>query len=181
MLVLTSHALGWSSTSAPRIAHRRGSPPRLAEFGEGSLEELRAEIRAFSDARDWAQFHSPRSLALAMVGEVGEVCELLQWRRWDGETAGLPQWSDEERARLGEELSDVLSYVIRLADVAEIDLPAAARAKFKANALKYPADAARGTSAKYTELPSDAVVCTGEPSTDPARDAQAAAENAHYD
>ena len=51
---------------------------------------------AFSDARDWAQFHSPRSLALAMVGEVGEVCELLQWRRWDGETAGLPQWTDEE-------------------------------------------------------------------------------------
>ena len=49
-------------------------------------------------------------------------------------------------------------------------LPAAARAKFKANALKYPADAARGTSAKYTELPSDAVVCTGEPSTDPSRD-----------
>ena len=108
-----------------------------------------------------------------MVGEVGEVCELLQWRRWDGETAGLPQWTDEERARLGEELSDVLSYVIRLADVAEIDLPAAARAKFKANALKYPADAARGTSAKYTELPSDAVACTGEPSTDPSRDAQA--------
>ncbi len=62
-----------------------------------------------------------------------------------------------------------------------LDLPAAARAKFKANALKYPADAARGTSAKYTELPSDAVVCTGEPSTDPSRDAQAAAENAHYD
>ena len=118
---------GWSPAIAPRtLAHHRAAPPRLAQFSAGSLEELRSEIRAFSDERDWAQFHSPRSLALALVGEVGEVCELLQWRRFDAETAGLPAWTDDERARLGEELSDVLSYVIRLSDVADIDLPAAA-------------------------------------------------------
>ena len=104
------------------------SSPRCCEpfgFSSTSLEDLRVEQRAFVDERDWAQFHTPRSLALALVGEVGEVCELLQWRSEDDCGPGLASWSADEKTRLGEELADVLSYVLRLADVAEIDLPAA--------------------------------------------------------
>lgn len=120
-------------------------------FSDISCEKLRSEQRAFVEERDWAQFHTPRSLALALVGEVGEVCELLQWRGDEAAQPGLPDWTPEERGRLGEELSDVLSYVLRLADVSNIDLPAAYLDKLAKNRAKYPADLVRGSSAKYTE------------------------------
>ncbi|KAJ1463579.1 hypothetical protein M885DRAFT_504156 [Pelagophyceae sp. CCMP2097] len=85
---------------------------------------------------------------LALVGEVGELAEILQWR---GEVArGLSDFSDADRAHMAQELSDVLLYLIRLSDVCEIDLPAAVLKKMEGNAAKYPADRARGSAAKYT-------------------------------
>jgi len=116
------------------------------------MEELRAEMWRFADERDWHQFHAPRNLVLALVGEVGEVCELFQWR---GEVQPrLPTWSEAERTHLGEELSDVLLYLVRLSDRCGIDLPAAAMRKMTLNRAKYPADAARGRSDKYTRYAS---------------------------
>ena len=70
---------------------------RLAGFSDISLEELRAAQADFVKERDWEQFHTPRSLALAMVGEVGELCELLQWRGDDG----APPDDDARRSRRG--------------------------------------------------------------------------------
>lgn len=71
------------------------------------------------------------------VGEVGELSEIFQWR---GEVArGLPNWEESEKEHLGEELSDVLLYLIRLADVCGIDLGEAATKKIVKNAVKYPA------------------------------------------
>ncbi len=43
------------------------------------IQELTRRMRAFTEARDWGRFHDPRSLALALIGEVGELAELLQW------------------------------------------------------------------------------------------------------
>eukprot|EP00467_Chlorarachnion_reptans_P017000 CAMPEP_0114522442 /NCGR_PEP_ID=MMETSP0109-20121206/20740_1 /TAXON_ID=29199 /ORGANISM="Chlorarachnion reptans, Strain CCCM449" /LENGTH=181 /DNA_ID=CAMNT_0001703651 /DNA_START=74 /DNA_END=620 /DNA_ORIENTATION=+ len=118
-------------------------------FQEGiSLEYLRDEVRAFAQERDWDQFHTPRNLLLAMVGEVGELAEIFQWK---GEVdPGVPKFSDKEREHLGEEISDVLIYLIRLADRCQIDMATAALKKLKKNAAKYPADKARGKSDKYT-------------------------------
>ena len=79
------------------------------------------------------------------------MAELLQWRSDDECRAGLPDWSAQEKVRLGEELADVLSYVMRLSDVAEIDLPAAFADKMAKNRDKYPAEQVYGSSAKYTE------------------------------
>ena len=45
-----------------------------------ALEELTREVREFTDARDWALFHTPRNLILALVGEVGALAEEVQWR-----------------------------------------------------------------------------------------------------
>jgi len=135
----------------PVPALQRHPAPRCGAFSDVSFEALRKEQVQFVAARDWEQFHTPRSLALAMVGEVGEVCELLQWRSDEGAPPGLPDWSDEDRAALGDELSDVLSYVMRIADVAEIDLPTAFLEKMAKNKAKYPADQVRGSAAKYTE------------------------------
>eukprot|EP01065_Artemidia_motanka_P028125 TRINITY_DN33371_c0_g1_i1.p1 TRINITY_DN33371_c0_g1~~TRINITY_DN33371_c0_g1_i1.p1 ORF type:complete len:176 (+),score=72.39 TRINITY_DN33371_c0_g1_i1:45-530(+) len=122
----------------------------MAEGGWGdlSLERVRGSLEAFAKERDWEQFHTPRNLLLALQGEVGEVSELFQWK---GEVKpGLPGWSADDRRRVGEELSDVLAYTVRMADRCGIDLADAVARKMKKNAEKYPAGLCKGSSAKYT-------------------------------
>ncbi|KAJ4747018.1 dCTP pyrophosphatase 1 [Rhynchospora pubera] len=102
-----------------------------------SLKELSRRLQDFADERDWEQYHSPRNLLLAMVGEVGELSEIFMWR---GEVPkGLPNWEEADKEHLGEELSDVLLYLIRLSDMCGIDLGDAATKKIVKNAVKYPA------------------------------------------
>jgi dCTP diphosphatase len=101
------------------------------------LEALRDRMRQFTAERDWHGFHDPKSVLLALVGEVGELAELFQWLPAGG-AAELAQ-SEPLRTRAGEELSDVLLYLILLADVVGIDLATAADAKLTAAGLKYPA------------------------------------------
>ncbi|XP_008224330.1 PREDICTED: dCTP pyrophosphatase 1-like [Prunus mume] len=101
-----------------------------------SLKDLSKKLEEFAKARDWEKYHSPRNLLLAMVGEVGELSEIFQWR---GEVdKGLPNWEESDKEHLGEELSDVLLYLIRLADICGVDLGDAASKKIVKNAIKYP-------------------------------------------
>eukprot|EP00771_Trimastix_marina_P001978 gnl/Trimastix_PCT/3088.p1 GENE.gnl/Trimastix_PCT/3088~~gnl/Trimastix_PCT/3088.p1 ORF type:complete len:156 (+),score=32.55 gnl/Trimastix_PCT/3088:49-468(+) len=114
-----------------------------------TLEDLQHRMRAFTRERNWEQFHTPRNLLLAMMGEVGELSEIFQWR---GEVSpGVPEFTPEEKTHLGEELSDVLLYLVRLADACGVDLTAAALDKMQKNAAKYPADRVRGSAKKYYE------------------------------
>ena len=80
-------------------------------------------------------FHDPKSLLLALVGEIGELSELFQWLP-AADAAGAAQQEPAEDARR-EELADVLLYLVRLADVPGVDLTAAADAKMLANADKH--------------------------------------------
>lgn len=103
-------------------------------------------MREFTDARDWGRFHDLKSLTLALAGEVGEVAELVQWLPADRATTpdvGL-------RERLGDELADVLLYLIRLADVAGVDLGSVASAKLSRNEERFPADTYRSTAPERT-------------------------------
>ncbi|XVF28576.1 hypothetical protein REPUB_Repub15cG0041900 [Reevesia pubescens] len=101
-----------------------------------SLKDLSKKLEEFARARDWEKHHSPRNLLLAMVGEVGELSEIFQWK---GEVEkGLPNWEESDKEHLGEELSDVLLYLIRLSDICGIDLGHAATKKLVKNAIKYP-------------------------------------------
>ncbi|KAK6920930.1 dCTP pyrophosphatase 1, partial [Dillenia turbinata] len=101
-----------------------------------SLQELRDRLAEFARVRGWEQYHSPRNLLLALVREVGELSEIFQWK---GEVArGLPNWSSDDKEHLEDELSDVLLYLIQLADVCGIDLGQAALTKIIKNAQKYP-------------------------------------------
>lgn len=116
--------------------------------GSMTIEEATGRMRQFVAEREWQQFHTPRNLVLAMVGEVGEVAELFQWK---GEvTHGLPEMTEEERTHVGEELADVFSYLIRLSDECGIDLSQAFQRKMKRNEMKYPKDLVKGSSKKYT-------------------------------
>ncbi|KAL7615459.1 hypothetical protein Lser_V15G06229 [Lactuca serriola] len=114
-----------------------------------SLNDLKKRMADFAKERDWDQFHSPRNLLLALVGEVGELSEIFQWK---GEVPkGLPDWKDEEKEHLGEELSDVLLYLIRLSDICGIDLGKAALRKLQVNAIKYPVNLCKGSSKKHNQ------------------------------
>lgn len=127
--------------------------PRLRETPFQSsitLERLRQDMGVFVAEREWETFHTPRNILLALVGEVGEVAECFQWKADDASRHGLPAWTDAERLHLGEELSDVLLYLVRLSDLSGVDLPSAALRKMTLNRAKYPADKARGRSDKYT-------------------------------
>ena len=112
------------------------------------LDGLRDQLRAFAAARDWDQFHSPKNLAMALSAEAGELLEIFQWLT-EAQSRSL---SPEAQAAASDEIADVLLYLIRLSDKLGIDPIAAAQRKIVANAAKYPADKARGTSRKYTEL-----------------------------
>ena len=114
-----------------------------------NLEYLRQEVAAFAQDRDWDQFHSIRNLILAMVGEVGEVAEIVQWTS-DDKVDDLLKSGGQER--LAQELADVLIYLVRIADKSGVDLAAAVRDKLTENDAKYPKDRARGNTKKYTEL-----------------------------
>ena len=113
------------------------------------LAQIQSELELFASERDWDQFHSVRNLALALVGEVGELAELLQWIDDSKVSAFLDEGG---RERLGEELADVLFYLVRLADKAGVDIDQAVREKLASNAVKYPVDKSHGVSTKYTDL-----------------------------
>ena len=123
------------------------SKSRLAER-QDPLHKLRDSLRQFAADREWDQFHSPKNLAMALSVEAAELLEHFQWLS-DAESAALAQ---EKRAKIGEELADVLLYLIRLADKLDIDLATAAKDKINVNASKYPTRKARGSNKKYTDL-----------------------------
>ena len=117
-----------------------------------TLTELQDTLRDFASERDWEQFHTPKNLAMALSGEVGELTELFQWLTPQESEAIM---SDPRRAEhVREELADVFGYLLRLADVFGIDLEQALIDKVRSNAAKYPVEKARGNAAKYTEFPS---------------------------
>ena len=100
-----------------------------------SLDDLRERQRRFAAERDWEQFHKPKNLAMSVAIEAAEIMEHFQWLTAD-QCASLDAAA---RREVGREIADVLLYLVRLADVLDIDLAAAAREKIALNALKYPA------------------------------------------
>jgi len=114
-----------------------------------NLEEITAKIRRFRDERDWAQFHNPKDMAMALSIEAGELMELFLWKTPDEADAVV----QEKREKIEEEVADVAIYLVELADLLGIDLFAAMERKMEKNAAKYPADLVKGSSKKYDEYP----------------------------
>ncbi|MDP9199444.1 MAG: nucleotide pyrophosphohydrolase [Pseudomonadota bacterium] len=111
------------------------------------LAELKERLRVFVAERDWEQFHSPKNLAMALSVEASELVELFQWLTEEQSAA-----ADENlRRRAAEELADVLWFLVRIADVLDIDLLRAAESKLSQNAEKYPAERVRGKARKYDQ------------------------------
>ena len=99
------------------------------------LEALKAEIRAFAQARDWEQFHTPKNLAMAITGEAGELAAEFQWLTAQQST--LEALSAEKLDAIALELADVQIYLLRLADVLGIDVAHVVRKKLKINEERF--------------------------------------------
>ena len=106
------------------------------------INELMHEIDAFTQERDWDQFHNPKDLALALSIEASELLEAFLWKR--------PE--EAKREKVKEELADVLNYALLIASKYEFDVAEIIRAKLAKNAEKYPVEKAKGVATKYNEL-----------------------------
>jgi dCTP diphosphatase len=103
-------------------------------------KSLHHEIQAFVAERDWAQFHSPANLAKSISIEAAELLECFQWS------------DNADEARVQEELADVLTYCLLLADRIGVDPDQIVRDKLAFTREKYPVDRSRGRSTKYDSL-----------------------------
>jgi len=114
---------------------------------QSDLLMLRDKLRAFAEARDWDQFHSPKNLSMALMVEVAELMEHFQWLT-EAQSGNLVA---EKKVVVAEELADILLYLVRLSDKLEVNLLEAALHKLEKNAAKYPAEQVRGSAKKYSE------------------------------
>lgn len=113
-----------------------------------SIEEITARIRAFRDAREWRQFHSPKDMSVAIIAEAGELLQHFVWQ--------TPEQSEQRAvkklAEIREEIADVAILLFELADNIGVRLDEAMLDKLAKNEQRYPAAKARGSNAKYNEL-----------------------------
>jgi dCTP diphosphatase len=107
-----------------------------------TVSELRNFVRTFVEERDWRQFHSPKNLSMSLAIEAAELMEHFQWLTIE-ESRQVAQDRDE-RLAVGEELADVVCYVLALANELELDLTDCLQRKMIKNASKYPIDQIRG-------------------------------------
>jgi NTP pyrophosphatase (non-canonical NTP hydrolase) len=108
---------------------------------------LQSQLREFAAARDWEQFHTPKNLAMALIGEAAEIVELFQWL--------TPEQSDEftsdpeQRRALEDEIADVMIYLARLADVTGVDVGTAVAAKMERNSTRFPPSSPTATGTHH--------------------------------
>jgi NTP pyrophosphatase (non-canonical NTP hydrolase) len=112
--------------------------------------ELKARVLAFVRERDWEQFHAPKNLSMALAAEAGELMEHFLWATPE-ESRAIAQ-DPVKRAKIAEELADVVIYALEFANATQLDVAAAIESKMAANAKKYPVEKSKGRSEKYDEL-----------------------------
>jgi len=112
------------------------------------FQELIQQIIEFRSRRDWKQFHTPKDLAISLALETSEVLEYFQWKS-EGQ---IKETIKSKKEELGDELADVLYYLLLLSFEFDIDLKQAFIRKMKKNANKYPVEKAKGKNLKYNEL-----------------------------
>jgi len=113
-----------------------------------NIENITKKIISFRDARDWAQFHNPKDVAISLSLEAAELLEHFQWKN----PAEIEKHIKTNKSEISEELADVLYWVLLLSHDLKIDPLAALAKKLKKNARKYPISKAKGRHTKYNRL-----------------------------
>jgi len=112
------------------------------------IKNLTKRIIDFRDARDWKQFHNPKDVALSLSLEAAEVLEHFQWK--NGKE--LEEYTATHKEHIGEELADVLYWVLLMSHDLDIDIIDALSKKMNQNEKKYVLEKAKGNHKKYNEL-----------------------------
>lgn len=112
------------------------------------IKKLTEKIKKFRDERDWKRFHNPKDSAIALLSEAAEVLDLFKWRN----SKELKMYVKEKGKEIGDELSDVLYWVLLMAHDLKIDLPKAFEKKMKENEKKYPIEKVKGKHTKYNKI-----------------------------
>jgi NTP pyrophosphatase (non-canonical NTP hydrolase) len=110
------------------------------------LQTLRKQLKQFANEREWTSFHTPKNLASALAVEAAELLEPFQWLS----TGHANELGEQQSQAVADEMADVLSYLILLADQLNVDLYQATLEKIKRNAQKYPVELVKGSAKKYT-------------------------------
>ena len=113
-----------------------------------SIQKLTEEITKFRDERDWQQFHNPKDCAISLSLGAAEVLEHFQWKNKEE----IEVYVKEGKEEIGEELADVLSWVLLMSHDLGIDIADAPEKKIEKNKAKYPVEKAKGKHTKYTKL-----------------------------
>lgn len=106
------------------------------------IKKITDALHAFRDERDWAQFHNPKDLAIAISIEASELLEVYLWKEAD----------KADVAQVKDELADIFAFAFQLAAHYNLDIQQIVSEKMAKNRLKYPVEKAKGTAKKYTEL-----------------------------
>jgi dCTP diphosphatase len=133
-------------------AREAGAPSAMPALSDSAttVSELKERVLAFVRERDWEQFHTPKNLSMALAAETAELMEHFLWATPEESRAVAAD--PAKRAKIAEELADVVIYALEFANATGLDIAASIEAKVAANARKYPVEKSRGRSAKYTEL-----------------------------
>lgn len=113
-----------------------------------NINDFTKKIIAFRDERDWKQFHNPKDVALSLVLEAGEVMEHFQWKNKEE----IEKYIETNKSEIGEELADVLYWVLLMSHDLKIDVLEALEKKILKNEEKYPVEKAKGKHTKYNKL-----------------------------
>ena len=112
------------------------------------VNEIIKRITNFRDARDWKQFHNPKDVSLSLVLEAGEVMEHFQWKN----KKEIEEYIKKNKNDIGEELADVLYWILLMGHDLDIDVFDALDKKIKKNEEKYPIRKSKGNHIKYDKL-----------------------------
>lgn len=113
------------------------------------FEELNAEIREFCKKRDWEQYHTPKELSIGLVTESSELLELFRFKNSTEQSELLTDAT--KREAIEDELADILFFLLRFADLHDIDLETALANKIDKNRERYPKDEYKGSNRRHNE------------------------------
>ena len=112
------------------------------------LQALQNLVIKFRDERDWKQFHNSKDTSLSLVLEAAEVMEHFQWKN----SKEMKEYVKKHQHEIGEELADVLYWILIMSYDLGIDIKEALEKKLIVQRKKYPVEKAKGNHRKYTEF-----------------------------
>lgn len=116
---------------------------------KASIAELKSKVKKFCEARDWDQFHNPKDLA---IGIITESSELLEHFRFKSDIEMKAILESKKKEEISDEIADIMFFILRFAQMNNIDLSAELERKLAISEKKYPVEKAKGSNKKYTEL-----------------------------